>query len=656
MKINEKIIEDIFNHKVKLKNSSDINLLSKYSELIPMYDIYTQKIYPIKKENVYFRLTESNYRFINNEVKNWILLQEDKIKKKIKDSTNKEEKIQMELLKNRLNDMIQIMENYNIETLIDTSYKILYKYSGIGLSISICKRNSFHPFIYYLKPYYTKNELIKLGQNMNLIEEKIKPEDLIDETKHYDICKKISNNDVSFDEIKEDSLKIIEHKTIADICFYSFIGAALINRFLRNQNDFKIDNFFYQRIKNVTKTIKQSTPLDKEYQIYRFISDDDFLKNLKVGDIFSDAAFISTTRDPFYSPGLTGNFGLILVKINLKKNMKSQGLFIEHFSLFSKEEEYLLAPKTNLKLVSKNDKFKYYHINDSFEKLITKKYEFDLIDNDYKWLEDLKITTEEIPIFSELEVNFKNRLDAFQKLKSLTNSFNEIKINDIVFRLLFFDSKGSYDKFYYNKVDKGLSLIHFDNNGYPLISIEMGNELVVNYINQYYFYNEKEDINEKKILEILLELGKTFSYKKALIYHNYKNFIEFKNNYYKSQEMFLYINHFDFTVYDYLKNKKKAFSNELFYKSSLLDIDLLLNQHNKLKEQLIDSIEKDFNQYHQIVNEYKLNKLNFGVFNIYEKLVSEGKVSVMYDLEYDEVSKPDDVLDLIYRQPIRRNA
>jgi hypothetical protein len=205
-------------------------------------------------------------------------------------------------------------------------------------------------------------------------------------------------------------------------------------------------------------------------------------------------------------------------------------------------------------------------------------------------------------------------------------------------------------------VDKGLSLIHFDNNGYPLISIEMGNELVVNYINQYYFYNEKEDINEKILLEILLELGKTFSYKKALIYHNYKNFTEFKNNYYKSQEMFLYINHYDFTVYDYLKNKKKSFSNELFYKSSLLDIDLLLNQNNKLKEKLIDSIEKDFNQYHQLVNEYKLNKLNFGVFNIYEKLLSEGKVSVMYDLEYDEVSKPDDVLDLIYRQPIRRQS
>ena len=656
MKINEKIIEDIFNHKVKIKNISDKKILSKYTELIPMYDIYTQKIYPIKKENVYFRLTESNYRFINNEVKNWILLQEEKINKKIKDCNNLEEKKQMESLKKRLNSMIEIIENYDIETVIDTSYKILYKYSGIGLSISICKRNSFHPFIYYLKPYYTKNELIKLGQNMNLIEEKIKPEDLIDEIKHYEICKKISNNDVSFDEIKDDTLKIIENKTIADICFYSFIGAALINRFLRNQSDFKIDKFFYQRIKNVSRTIKQSTPLEKEYQIYRFISNDDFLQNLKIGDIFSDSAFLSTTRDPFYSPGLTGNFGLILIKINLKINMKGQGLFIEHFSLFPREEEYLLPPKTKLKLVSKNDKFKYYHINDSFEKLITKKYEFDLIDNDYNWIEDLEITNEEIPIFTGLDINFKNRLDGFQRLKSLTNSFNEIKINDIVFKLLFFDSKGSYDKFYYNKVEKGLSLIHFDNNGYPLILIEMGTELVVNYINQYYFYNDKEPIKEDILLQILLELGKLFSYKKAIIYHNYKNFTEFKKNYYSNQELFLYLNHYDFTLYDYLKNKKKPFSKELFYKNTLLDIDLLLNQNNKLKEKLIDSIEKDFNQYNQLVNEYKLNKLNYGIFNIYEKLLSEGKVSVMYDLEYDEISKPDDVLDLIYRQPIRRQA
>jgi len=648
MKINEKLIDDIFNHKIKLKNSKE---LSKYINIIPMYDIYTQKIYPINKENVYYRLTEFSYRFINNEVKNWIYLQYDKIKDKIKKSEDKE---QLENLQKRIKDMIDIIENYDIDTLIDTSYKVLYKYSGIGLSISICKRNSFNPYIYYLKPYYTKNELIKLGQNMNLITKDIKPEELIDEIKHYDICKKISNNDVSFDEIKNDTLKIINCKTISDICFYSFIGSSLINRYLRNQKEYKINKFFYDRIKNVTETIISSSPLENDYQIYRFISNDDFLEKLNIGDIFIDSAFLSTTRDPFYTPGLTGNFGLILIKINLKKNMKSEGLFMEHFSLFSKEEEYLLPPKTQLKLISKDDKFKYYHTNSNFEKLITKKYEFDLIDNNFNWFKDLKVVNEKIPIFEGLEINFKNRLDAFMKFKALTNSFNQIEINGLVFTLFFFDSKGSYDKFYYNKVEKGLSLIHFDKNGYPLIFIELANELVLNYINQFYYYYEKDTIDEKKIINLLLEFGKLFSYKRALIYHDYKNFIDFKNNYYRNQEMFLYINHYDDTLYNYLKHNKKPFSFELFYKTNLIDIDLLLNENNELKDKLINSIEKDFNQYNQLVNEYKLNKKNYGILNIYDKLLAEGQIDVMYELDYDENSKKDDILDLIYRQPIRR--
>ena len=54
------------------------------------------------------------------------------------------------------------------------------------------------------------------------------------------------------------------------------------------------------------------------YFLYRFIWDDTFLKKLKTGDKFIDKGFMSTTRDPFYSPGLKSNFGLILVKINLK--------------------------------------------------------------------------------------------------------------------------------------------------------------------------------------------------------------------------------------------------------------------------------------------------------------------------------------------------
>ena len=66
-------------------------------------------------------------------------------------------------------------------------------------------------------------------------------------------------------------------------------------------------------------------------------------EKIKVGEKFIDKGFISTTRDPFYSPGIDGEFGLILLKINIPKNKKGVGLFIENFSMFPQEEEFLLV-------------------------------------------------------------------------------------------------------------------------------------------------------------------------------------------------------------------------------------------------------------------------------------------------------------------------
>ena len=55
-----------------------------------------------------------------------------------------------------------IISNYNLNILEKTSYETLYKYSpDLGLSISICKRNSFHPYSRHLKPYYSRDEIIK---------------------------------------------------------------------------------------------------------------------------------------------------------------------------------------------------------------------------------------------------------------------------------------------------------------------------------------------------------------------------------------------------------------------------------------------------------------------------------------------------------------
>ena len=65
MKINSSLILKIFNNEIKIKNKLDKIKISKFEEIIPMYDIYSQKIYPINK--CFFRLTDYHYRFITEK-------------------------------------------------------------------------------------------------------------------------------------------------------------------------------------------------------------------------------------------------------------------------------------------------------------------------------------------------------------------------------------------------------------------------------------------------------------------------------------------------------------------------------------------------------------------------------------------------------------
>jgi len=652
MKINEKLINDIINLKVRIKKEEDKIELSLYEDFIPMYDIYTHRIYSVPKEDLYYRLTESSYRFIDNTVYSNLKEYYDICYKKIKKSDNKKEKEHLVILFNRLYKILVIINNYKIDLLINTSYKSLFENSKIdtlidttykntyenseelGLSISVCTKNSFNPFILYLKPYYSKLELIKLGQNMNIIDKNTKVQILIKEKIHFDICKLIYYNDVAFDEIKNHSLTIKKNNSITDITFYSFIGASLLNNFLRRNlikgvKDISLNKFYYDRLKNIVKTMKKIKPLKKDYYIYRFISDDKFLKNIKIGETFRDQGFLSTTRDPFYSPGLNGTFGLILVKIYLNKNVKGHGLFVEHFSLFPKEEEYILAPFTKLKLVAKNNKFKYYHTNKEFEEKIYKKYELEFVGLDYSWFDKIKVKEVSCLHLEYEDINAKNKMDIYNHVISMANKYNQIKINNMIFNCYFFDSTGAYSKFYYNKIEKGLVLIHFDENGYPLLVIEMGQELAINYMNQYYYYNEKKELKEDIIIDIVLKIGEIFHYKSALIFNTYENFTCFKSNFSENNEIFLYMNHFDRTLYNYLKYNKKPFKSEKNYKNNLKKIDSLINKSipkemidefhinfegKSLKELLLFTIEKNFIYYLNISKYLKLNEINYGVF------------------------------------------
>jgi hypothetical protein len=664
MKIDSKFINDIFTRKIKLSKKEDKIKLSRYEEQIPMYDIYSKEIYPINKKNIHSRLIEYHYRFINNEVYEWIKLLYDKNIKNIDLAT-------------KYNNLLKIMDNYDIDTLIETSYKTLYKYSpSLGLLVSICKRNSFHPYINHLKPYYTKLELIKLGQNMNLIKKNIEPDDLMDQSMHYNICKAVSDNDVSFNELEMHHNHIIDTNTISWITFYSHNGSFLFNKYLRN--DIMMQPFLYDGIKKINECIKNAPALSNEYDIYRFIWDDKFLNDLAIGDIFIDKGFVSTTRDPFYSPGLNGNFGLVLLKIKIPKNKKGVGLFIENFSLFPKEEEFLLPPNTKLKLLSKNENFKYFHTNSDFEKIINRKYEFELIETDWSIVDNI------IPIkikdvyhdMKNINIMGNNRVSIIKQfLKQYVNENSQIctKINDMKYKINYhwFDTITtlSYEKLYYNKIIDGVMFSIFDEDGYPFINIELGNKLVINYLNRFFYYNKKQDFDTKH-LDLILEFGRIFNYKKCIIFNNFNNFSNIQKY---TKNMFLYTSFYDKTIYDYIKSNKIYLKNPyITYESGYWKLDDFLKKEpendvvNKLPEKfkkiktnanlIIDLIEEDFYLYLKVINNFDTDIFNncHVIYNIYEKLVSDKRIEHIYNMNYTDEEDMDDNYKLVFRQPIRR--
>ena len=674
MIIDEKIIKDIFSLKIKMSGKDKI-VLSKYQKYIPMYDIYSQQIYPIFQTNLYYRLIESHYRFINYEIKLWI---ENKYKK------YKNDKNLGKIFKKNL----EIINNYDIDILIDTSYKTLYEYSiNLGLQISICKRNSFHPYIRHLKPYYSKNELIKLGENMHLIENKNIQLDLLNEQKtHFELCKQISSNDISFEIIKNNTEHIMNYNIIQWVTYYSFTGSFIFNKILRNKKNF--NSFLYIGLGKLIDCIKNTIELEKKFFVYRFIWNDEYIKALNINDTFIDHGFVSTTRDPFYSPGLNGDFGLILIKIHLPKDKKGVGLFIENFSLFPNEQEFLIPPYSKFKLLSKDENFKYYHTNEEFEKLINTKYEFEYIDTNYDILPLYKVKN------TNKQIDLKNyiphgdvRIDI---IKNFLEDYNQIdiKFNNNIYEsyFLWFDSTylSPYAKLYASNIKDGITFSIYNNN-YPYLNIEISDELNVNFINTLYFYEDTKKELDNELLELIFHFGRIFQFKKAKIFHNYRNFSEFKNNYNLESKFFLYNNFYNHTIYDYAKNNNKQLNNDYIkYEIGWYNLNNFLNKilpdnlidtyklkYKNIKDNLIDIIENNFSIYNIFIHEINNNKElvnlldkkinllkeNYFIFNIYNKLIYEYEdKNIIFnpDMKYvNELDKGGNY-KLIFKHPLRR--
>jgi hypothetical protein len=131
---------------------------------------------------------------------------------------------------------------------------------------------------------------------------------------------------------------------------------------------------------------------------------------------------------------------------------------------------------------------------------------------------------------------------------------------------------------------------------------------------------------------------------------------------------------YNHSIYDYVKNKKKYLDYEFIrYPFGWYNIDSIINKevdkdtikkynlkYSKIKDILIDSVENNFIFYKKLIiilRELKLNlnKNNYVVFDIYEKLNLQNRITnFRSDILYNECDKLTDEYELVFRQPIRR--
>lgn len=650
MKINDDFIKKIFNLKLELKKKDDKIKLSNYQNLIPMFDIYTEKVYPIKKKKLYKFLMEKHYRLIDENIYQWI----SDLYKKYKETERGV------IHKNNL----FILDNYDIETLKNTSLETLYKFSEeLGLTITICKRESFNKYASHLSPYYTKLELKKLGLNMGLI----KDGDInLDNILSRDICVKVSHNDISYKAIEEHTKYIIDNNLISVVAYYSLFGSFLMNQYLRN-NDTEY-YFSMNMINKLANGILDAPELKNDFYLYRLVRDDEYLSELEIGDEFIDEGFVSTTRDPFYSPGLDKRFGLILLKIKIPKGVKGVGLLIENFSLFAGEQEFLMAPRSILRLKNKDNKFKYYHTNKRFEKLITKKYEFEYRGNDFHDIKKLDIDCSSERLTKSMKAKFRTNLFTKFIRRYRINSRQicfTFKSKKYIMEYNHFEGEDVYRDFFYND-GKGLLLSIYDND-YPYLNIELGKEMVVNHLNQVFYYDKRRLLNEADI-EMVCQIGKIFGYNNFLLMPEYNNFKNFNDNSYAYTKLY------NKSIYDFIKNGTKYYSQ--LYKledymtyeygywqlKKIMKEKINFNYHLRFKiekeiktigELFIYVIENCFEHYDELekilIEEYDFVK-SFIVFNIEDYL---GIKITLIDNTYEDSKNKNDY-ELVFGESIRR--
>lgn len=601
------------NELLKLKQN-----ISRIHNLTPLYDPYTDNLYLITNQELYRYVFELYFRFPTqkfiNDIKNK-LLTDKQLFKTIKDNNTK---ILAKDTIYRYTLMLQFLDYFDIQILLDTYIKTLYNTQELGKSITLCKRPSFSPKFNHIKPYFSKDEIINMSLNMGLI----RNDKQITNNKVRELCYQISDNDITFSNLINHHNHIVKSRMIGLIQYYSIQGFVLFNQYLRDLTSVN-NKYLNKMIKSLIKLITSAPKLDKKYILYRFIDNDNFLSHLNEGDIFTERGFMSTTRNPFYKQDdLT--FGWILLKIHLPKKMSV--LCIETVSNFPNEEEITLPPGTQLKLLSKGYKDNiYYHTDKVVQNKIKTIYEFKVIktpEYDKTFVHKQKKYDENIIINTPLDItnintsinlidfiklertNITNLITINEKMiyfvDNYTNNFNQFysSIGDTKYLMTAetYNSSTIYQPFYAISTNKGVCIYCIFNNHQLFIIEFTDNSMIVNYGLKYITVENKQIIDSYDFLNFLSHIAYYFNIFKIIIYSNYMScdYID-----YNLESNIVNIKYtkiggvFCLDIYNYIKHKTKKYENVIMAELRPMFNYSLLDKFANIKIKQILKKDKD---------------------------------------------------------------
>ena len=597
--------------------------ISKLENKCPLYDTYTENLYLIDKNNVYKRVTRNYYRFLKKDDLLELIEYKNKMEKIKRPDELTNEKIR------KINLIEDFLKNFDSNILYDTYIKIFYENSEFTEQpTTFCKRKSFIPQFYHIKPYYTQQEIINNAMNLNIYSDKNSVENL---------CKEIKNYEISAQMLLNHQKYIIANNYVSALQYYTIQGSHFINKYLRNINNVHKNKILEEMIIPLWLLISNSPTFDNTYTFYRFINNDSHMSSLKINDIYTENGFMSTTRDPFYRADLFG-FGFILMKITVPKNKKGVALCVETLSQFPNEQEVLFAPYSEFKLIKKDDNVKYYHTDLEFNSNIKTRYEFEYIGNYIAEPTDKKLNKffsdqnnepdpllYQINFIKDIQENrmlFDKKIELF--IKNYVNDNNQfiatIGKESIVLIFEEYDSTGAYKKFYSLDVKNGYS-IYYIYKGSPLFFIELAQvndsiEMRVNYHIKYNIKNIYDFFKVTDFITFLSSIAYYFDIMNIVIYTDYiscdninkhntvivqhggsiqRKFND-KNNINDNIIHGIYGGSFCVDIYEYMKNKTKKFKDhdipeiEIKPLFSYYDIDIL----NTLNvEKILDKMDND---------------------------------------------------------------